>query len=171
MEVDYNEIRAEYIRGNLSYRKIAEKYGVPLSNLTRIAIKEKWYEQRKQAVSKATAKFVNDTAKEMADKAFKVNQTANRLLDKIFDTLDALDFIDGKSAKGYSGAIRDIQQIKGLKADMDLKEQKLRIKKLEKELESNQQELVTGGIVLMPAILPDLSPPTEDDGEDENADE
>ena len=39
---DWKSIKAEYIRGGTSYRKLCSKYGVSFSSLRAIAGKEKW---------------------------------------------------------------------------------------------------------------------------------
>lgn len=54
--VDFKKIKAEYIRSKVSYRKLAEKYGVSPSTLYRRMKAEKWADLRKQSDIKANAK-------------------------------------------------------------------------------------------------------------------
>ena len=52
---DWKKIKAEYIRGGTSYRKLADKYrqdGVSFSSIRRRAEKEKWTDLRTQAEQK-----------------------------------------------------------------------------------------------------------------------
>ena len=44
--MDWQTIKAEYVAGGTSYRKLAAKYDVPFSTLKRVAAKEKWCELR-----------------------------------------------------------------------------------------------------------------------------
>ena len=55
---DYEKMRKEYIKGRISYQKLAEKYGVPFGTLKRIARDEKWGEQREQVKQKTMKKTV-----------------------------------------------------------------------------------------------------------------
>jgi hypothetical protein len=48
--------------------------------------------------------------------------------------------IDSQSIKHFTSALKDIKDIKGIKSDMDLKEQEARIDKLRKEAESEQKD-------------------------------
>lgn len=48
MAVDWLKIKTEYINGDISYRKIAEKHGISFSVLKDKAVKEKWADAREQ---------------------------------------------------------------------------------------------------------------------------
>lgn len=48
MAVDWLAIRNDYINGGGSYRKLAEKYGVPFSVLKDKAVGEKWKQAKEQ---------------------------------------------------------------------------------------------------------------------------
>ena len=67
--VDWNAIRAEYIGGGTSYRKLVDKYGVTLFSLKNRAKKEKWPELRAQAEHEAAIKSTQKTAEAAADNA------------------------------------------------------------------------------------------------------
>ena len=45
----WRAIKAEYIASTISYRKLAEKYGVSRTTLERKAKEERWTELRRQA--------------------------------------------------------------------------------------------------------------------------
>lgn len=168
--MDWNKLKAEYIAGGTSYRKLAEKYkdeGVTFNNLKLVAGKEGWANLRKQAMDKATTKMVNDVAKDISKNAVKINDVADKLLDKIVMLLDEFDGIDSQSIKQLTSSLKDIKEIKGVKSEIDLKEQNARIDKLRKDIEAdNGSDDKPCGVVLMPPIMPDLVPPSEeeDDG-------
>ena len=58
---------------------------------------------------------------------------ADKLLDKISYTIDMLDVLDSQTIKHFTSALKDIKDIKGLKSDIDLREQEARIEKLRKD--------------------------------------
>ena len=163
--MDWNKIKAEYIAGGTSYRKLAEKYGVPFSTLKEHARREKWTELREKTRYKADTKFASLMGEKQANKSAKIENVADMLLDKIVEMLQENDYgVNG--VKQLTSALKDIKEIKGIKSDIDLKEQNARIDKLRKEIESdNVDDSRPVGVVLMPPIMADLKPPKEDDNE------
>lgn len=67
--IDWNAIRAEYIGGGISQRKLAKKYGVSPTTLMRKANKEGWQNSRKEADSRSAAIAQQKTAEAAADNA------------------------------------------------------------------------------------------------------
>lgn len=165
--MDWNKLKAEYIAGGTSYRKLAEKYkdeGVTFDNLKNIAVKEGWAKLKEQAKDKATTKMVNTIAKDISKKSLKIDDVADKLLDKICDLLEAVEIADSQTIKQCTSALKDIKDIKGVKSEIDLKEQNARIEKLRKEIESDQiHDEKPYGVVLMPPIMPAIVPPSEDE--------
>ena len=129
---DWKKIKAEYIAGGTSYRKLAEKYGVPRSNIERRAKAEKWTKLRGQAEGKAEAKIIEKVSKKQAAKADKIVDVADMLLDKISE-LVAVGVTDTQGLKHLTSALKDLKEIKGFKSDADMREQEARIAKLVKE--------------------------------------
>ena len=135
--MDWEKVKAEYIAGGTSYRKLAEKYGVSFSTLKDIAIREKWTDLKEQARNKANTNLVNSIGRNSAKRSVKINEVADKLLEKISNTLELMDVVDSQSIKHFTSALKDIKDIKGIKADIDLKEQEARIAKLQKEAEAD----------------------------------
>lgn len=140
LRVDWKKIKAEYIAGGTSYRKLCDKYGASLTTLQRIAKKEDWQGLRQQAEIKTNTKIVNSICNQQAKTAIKINDVADKLLEKIAYTLDNVEVLDSQSIKHYTSALKDIKEIKGEKSALDLKEQKARIARLEKEAMGDEQE-------------------------------
>ena len=130
---DWNAIKAEYIRGGTSYRKLAVKFGVSFNTLKTVAIREKWTDLRQQASNKATTKLVDKIGGQNADRSAKILDVADKLLTKISETIDAMEVLDSQSLKHFTSALKDLKDIKGIKTDIDLREQEARIAKLQKE--------------------------------------
>lgn len=142
---DWKAIKAEYIRGGTSYRKLCEKHGVSFSTLRGYAEREKWTDLKAQAQQKADTKIVEIVGGQQASRSAKILDVADKLLDKISGTIDAMEVIDSQSLKHFTSALKDLKDIKGIKSDIDLKEQEARIAKLQKEAlpeEDNKKEIV-----------------------------
>lgn len=83
-KVNWEKIKTEYITGDISQRKLAEKYGVPFTTLKYRAAREEWFKARQKhkdrvvtkSTQKAEAKQVRVATKELT------------LLDKIERHLD-----------------------------------------------------------------------------------
>ena len=162
--MDWNKLKAEYISGGTSYRKLAKKYDIEHHSLQRIATKEGWAKLKSQAKAKSEAKIVNTVASDIAKKSIKINDVADKLLDKISLLLDEFEGLDTQSIKHLTSSLKDIKDIKGLKSEIDLREQEARIDKLRKDIEEDQvRDDKPCGVVLMPPIMPNLTPPSEED--------
>ncbi len=129
--MDWKRIKAEYIAGGTSYRKLAEKYGVSFSTLRKVAAKEQWTELRNKAGAKRDIKLIDAVSDKEADKAAKIIEVADKLLEKISEVIDKVH--DTKGIKNISSALKDIKEIKGIKSDADMREQEARIEKLRRE--------------------------------------
>ena len=129
---DWKRIKAEYVAGGTSYRKLAEKYKVSLTTLQRIAKKENWIGLRQQAETKTETKIVDSVSEKNANRASKIISVADKLLDKISEIIDDV-VTDTQSIKHLTSALKDLKEIKGFKSDADMREQEARIAKLEKE--------------------------------------
>lgn len=137
--MDWKKIKAEYIAGGTSYRKLAEKYGVSFSTLKEIARREKWTDLKEKARYKADTKFADLMGEKQANRSAKINDVADMLLDKINTTLKMMDVVDSQSIKHFTSALKDIRDIKGIKSDVDLREQEARIAKLRKDVEAEDK--------------------------------
>lgn len=136
--VDWKVVKAEYIAGGISYRKLAEKYSVPFSTLSQMAMREKWTDLRQQTQHKTDTDLVKSIGKKNAKKSAKIDDLADRLLDKLGALMDSL-IIEGKDLKALASALKDLKEVKGIKDKLDVKEQKARIRKLEKEAQDDDK--------------------------------
>lgn len=78
---DWKKIKTEYITTDISQRKLAAKYNIPLSNITRRCKAEKWVEQREQYKSTVTAKAVEKTANKNANRLARLMATTTKAID------------------------------------------------------------------------------------------
>jgi anti-sigma28 factor (negative regulator of flagellin synthesis) len=162
ISVDWNKLKAEYIAGGTSYRKLAKKYSVSFSTLRGIAEREKWTDLRAQAQHNADTKLVESIGEQNGTYTVSINDVADKLLDKIAEMINQ-EGLTTQNLKHLTSAIKDIKDVKGIKSDIDLKEQNARIDKLRKEIEADEvDESKPCGVVMMPPIMADLTPPKED---------
>lgn len=159
----WSKIKAEYISGGTSYRKLAEKYGVSFTTLTRTAKRENWVGLRQQAEDKTAATIVNVVSQKNSKIDEKYFKLVDKLLDKAEAVIDNTQIWQISSVKEMANALKYIKECKGIKSEIDLKEQQARIDKLQKEIEAgNTDEDKPSGVVLMPPILDELVPPKGD---------
>lgn len=131
---DWRKIKAEYIRGGISYRKLADKYGVSLSSITRRSAKDNWADLRKQTEKKTSTKIVESVASQEAKRVDGIQTLADLLLEKIKDGVnDGTLIVDSQSIRQITASIKDLRDIKGMKSELDMQEQMARIEKLRKE--------------------------------------
>lgn len=72
---NWKKIKAEYIRGGISQRKLAKKHGVSFSTLQRKARIEGWAKTRRDVEDKAEAKLIQKTVDLRAEMAGLFEQT------------------------------------------------------------------------------------------------
>lgn len=92
---NWTKIRNEYINGNISYAKLAEKHKVSLQTIKDKGTKEKWVAQKKEQQTKIKQKTDQKTAEILAqkeaDRLLRISTAADRLLEKIEEATEQLD--------------------------------------------------------------------------------
>jgi hypothetical protein len=140
LEWNWSALKSEYISTDISYKKLCAKHDVPFHKLRKVAEREKWADLKAQARHKESMKIVEKVAKQGADHTLKLYSVADKLLQKIENTLDEMDVLDSQSIKHFTSALKDIKDIKGIKSDLDLKEQEARIEKLRKDAMAEEED-------------------------------
>lgn len=138
--MDWHKLKAEYIAGGTSYRKLAEKYGVPFSNLKNVAIKERWADLREQAKNVTETKLVEQIGRKNAKIDDKFFNLVDKLLDKAEGVIDDMPEWSVYDLKEMAVALKYIKDCRGVKSDADIREQEARIEKLRKDAEDEQKD-------------------------------
>ena len=86
--VDWLAIRNDYINGGGSYRKLAEKYGVPFGSLRSRAEKENWPELKKEQLHKISTKTAQEIADIIVQKEVKRAERMMGIHDQLLDKLE-----------------------------------------------------------------------------------
>lgn len=136
---DWRKIKAEYIRG-VSYRRLADKYGVSFSSIQKRGAKEKWTDLRKISSRRSDEKIVESVASQEARRVDGIQTVADMLLEKIKEGVaDGSLIIDSQSIRQITASIKDLREIKGYKSDLDMQEQLARIEKLRKDAQTEEE--------------------------------
>ena len=111
--VDWNAIRAEYIGGGISQRKLAKKYGLSEAALMQKANREGWRKDRDEAISESIARSQQKTADAIADNAIIAAEIKRRLLMRLKRTeekfpYDATEVRVTESKKTVVYKLRDL---------------------------------------------------------------
>lgn len=158
-------IKTEYITTDTSYRKLAEKYGIRYATIQKWGQEEKWPELRNQWRIKTVSKTVEKIGEKQARQAAKVNDLADKLMLKLEQAIEELDFqvttykvktetgikeetteyrtaapggiVDRVGLRQLTAALRELQAIKGEVTELERREREARIANLRKLSESN----------------------------------
>ena len=114
--MNWRKIKAEYIAGGISQRKLAEKYGVSRTMVMRKANKEKWTEKRAAAETKALQRVEQKTAEEVADNAVTLQRIKAKLLGKVESMIDNFPDTNAGEMREKIGNIDYIYRLKDLAA-------------------------------------------------------
>ena len=139
---DWLKLRTEYVTGDISYRKLAAKYGVSFNSLQLVAKREKWPTLRRQHIDKTMTKIMEKETDKAAARYTRLMNVTDKLLAKIETAVDNLELesADKATLRAISASLKDIKEIQALRSDLDLQEQKARIKKLEREAEGENAD-------------------------------
>ena len=142
MAADWKKIKTEYITTDTSYRKLAQKYGVGASTLYARASKEKWVEAKEQHRSKTIAKTLNAVSSAQANRAARLQTVADKLLGKVENLLEEHEelLVDTQALRHISATLKDIKEIQMIRSDSDMREQEARIRNLQRQAESGDED-------------------------------
>lgn len=113
--MDWNTIRNEYISDeSSSYRKLAKKYGVSLTAITKRSKEEDWIGQRKQLKDKTITKSIEKLSQKTADKLSRVSDLTDKLLDKLEQAIEELDI----------QLYKDVEKVKEIEYNNELRPDK-----------------------------------------------
>lgn len=142
--MDWKKIKAEYIAGGTSYRKLADKYKVSLTTLKKVGHDENWVDLRDQCRAKAATKMVEIESDKQAKRMERLLSVSDALLDAVEDAVRKFQaeelMLEKGALKSLSGAIKDIKDIQSIKSKLDIEEQEARIALLKKQAASGEQE-------------------------------
>lgn len=138
--MDWKRIKAEYIAGGVSLRRLSEKYGVSFSTIQKKSMEEKWTVLRKKGRRKTEEKLVEA----VSEKNAKIDDRYFRLVDKLMqraeETIENTPVWSINGLKEMATAMKYLKECKGVKSEADIREQEARIAKLQKEAQETQTD-------------------------------
>lgn len=149
--MDWERIKAEYIAGGTSYRKLAEKYGVSFSTLRKVAAKEHWSELRNNVGAKRDTELVNVLGVSTAQIDKKYFDLVDKLFDKAGEVINDTAIWNAVTLKEMATAMKYLKECKGVKSEADMREQEARIAKLRREAEREDDTINEIEVVLTAA--------------------
>lgn len=84
----WDEMKNEFITTRISFRKLAEKYDIAHSAISKRAARESWAEKRAQFVAEVETQLIKKNAKNRAKQIDRLMTAASRVLDHALDALD-----------------------------------------------------------------------------------
>lgn len=145
-KTDWAAVERDYISTDTSLRKLAARYGVAPTTITRKAKNEHWSEKRERYAAKMRAAQAEAEGKAkgelMAAGMLACMRAAMSLLSRIEQDLDDPELpIGPKDYKSYSGAIRDIRDV--LAGDLDVERKQAEIEAIRARLPSEADGTIT----------------------------
>ena len=145
---DWQAIKTEYITTDTSYRKLAQKYGVNVTNIAKKASAEGWVEQRNQFANETQAKTLEKISQQEANRAAKIHNVADKLLLKIEALVDRPGMMP-KDVRSLVAAVKDLKEIQNIKSALDEQEQQARIANLQKQTNKGDTQADSIEVVFM----------------------
>ena len=128
MAADWNIIKAEYIAGGTSMRKLSEKYGVPFATLRDRSDREGWVKSKKQAQQILVEKTAQKVASVAANNAATAERIREKLLNRLEREIDNLPENIGSQTQRaiidntYDGKGRRLTKVKEARTEFSLRD-------------------------------------------------
>lgn len=130
--IDWKKLETEYLTEAVSYRDLAQKYGISHATVAARGAREGWVEKRR--AHRETAQetvLAADTARRV-DRLERLMAVADKLLEKV-EQLGQDDSVNPAAIKTLTEALKNIRDAQMIKSAADLQEQAARIEKLRRE--------------------------------------
>lgn len=123
-QYDWRKIKAEYITGSMSYRALAERYGIPYRTVEKNGLKGQWTKARQayrqRLVRRTTEAVCKKASRREANKLAALQEVADTLIGSIGRMLEeaqavreraARGKLDTKAARDLAAALKDMTAV------------------------------------------------------------
>ena len=156
MIFDINAAEKEYIGDkNMSYKKLAEKYGVSYSSVSKAAKRGEWFKKRK-------AKLLKEKAENEAqsNKLFLLQKSSDKSIEALYSMVKDYDVLSINDLKNISSILkaltaiqRDLYDLPTLKDENSIRISNERLKLVRAKIPSGEAEDEgETGVVLIPFL-------------------
>lgn len=128
---DWKKVKNEYINGNISYEKLAEKHGIPYSTIKYHAHRERWGEKKreqapkieKMLAEKTAEKITERTANDYVNRQERIFNLSDKLTEKIELAINQLDVFLTQDGQMQQTGYVDTQKLRQIVSSLkDIKE-------------------------------------------------
>lgn len=104
---DWETIKTEYITTDISFRKLADKYGMTYTRLQTRAYEEDWKGERDTYKANLVKKSVDLICDEQAERIARAIRIGDKMLEKVEESLEEIDMMLCRSTKSARTVGRD----------------------------------------------------------------
>lgn len=112
--MDWNAAKTEYVTTDTTYRKIAKKYNISLTQVAKHALDEEWVESKKQFLNSTYTSTLDVFAEGSVERATKILHISDRILSKVESAIDLVDETDMRAYKQMTAILKDIKDIQSM---------------------------------------------------------
>ena len=140
---DWNGIRYAWLNG-ASLGEISVRFNVAKSTVCERAKREKWDELKEYTAQETERKIVQKVSEEHAEREVEiadlVSEGVRGVVGKVVQGLHTASSKDYQKLRAYMSILKDAKEMGIYKTDRDIAEQLARIKKLEKDASTLEQD-------------------------------
>ena len=112
-KIGWNEIEAAYVTGGLSYRELAEKFGIPRSTVGKRGFRGGWVAKRKRYEEEVMERMLEENKEAAALRTRRLLEVGDGLLDKVQELTAVTD--SPSALKTLTEALKNIRDAQMLK--------------------------------------------------------
>lgn len=132
--LDYKQMKMEYIAGGVSHRDLAQKYGVSASQIAKVSKREGWVKLRERRVAKTDAKIIDELSRQEKAAMDRYYRTVDGLFGRAEELIKSTEKWTPGTLKEMATALRYLKDCRDVRSRDDVKEQRARIRKIEQEI-------------------------------------
>jgi uncharacterized protein YjcR len=110
-DINWDELRIDYIINGLSYSELSEKHGVSRSTISQCGKREKWVEQRKQHSADLVTNAADFALKNGTQQLEKIGECVDEVLNKVYTIIFGKDTLTVKTLTQLTAALRELKNI------------------------------------------------------------
>jgi len=116
---DWNAIKNEYINSEISLRKLAGKYKIPVSTVARKCRLEGWFDEREHLLDNVSTRLAQETENSQVNRALAIYRSGDKLLEKANQLLDLEEALSPRDLKSISSTLLDLKMIHNIKDESE----------------------------------------------------